>query len=131
MIAEGVAQAGCDLVVKEMYTASALELEAYDCILLGSSTWGDGELPDEALDFYEEMDQLNLHGKTAAVFGSGDSSYEHYGAAVDLLEHKLWELGADLVLGSFKVEHSPTRDEFEDCRLFGKAFVEQSSYYEK
>jgi flavodoxin I len=131
-IAEAVNKAaGCDIEVKEMYSTDAEVLEAYDSILLGSSTWGDGQLPDEALDFYKGLDRLNLRGKTAAVFGSGDSCYDDYGAAVDLLKHKLWEKGADVVLDGFKVELSPTAEELEECRRFGSAFVEQSSYYDK
>jgi flavodoxin I len=75
-IAEAVRKAAsCVVEVKEMYGTDAEVLEAYDSILLDSSTWGDGQLPDEALDFYNGLDRLNLRGKTAAVFGSGDSAF--------------------------------------------------------
>lgn len=45
-----------------------------DILLLGTSTWGDGELLDdwyEALKLFAGMD---LKGKTVALFGCGDSS---------------------------------------------------------
>jgi flavodoxin I len=102
------------------------ELRNYDAILLGAYTWGDGDLPDEFLDFYHEMDSLNLTGKAAAAFGSCDSSYEHWGRAVEILTEKLVELGADVVLDGLKIELVPTTAEIEQCSVFGKLFVEKS-----
>ncbi|WP_134686963.1 flavodoxin [Brevibacillus migulae] len=122
-IAEGVRSSGLDLVEKEVMDASAADLEAYDGILLGAYTWGDGELPDVFLDLYEDMDQLDLAGKKVAVFGSCDSAYEHVGAAVDLLIAKAAERGAEVVLEGLKVELAPTAAEKEKCRSFGEAFA--------
>lgn len=124
-IAEGVREAGLELVVKEVLDANASELQDYDGILLGAYTWGDGELPDEFLDFYEDMDQLDLSGKMVAVFGSCDSAYEHYGAAVDLLEVKAKELGAELTQAGLKIELTPSTAEKETCREFGRAFAKR------
>ncbi|HZG13753.1 MAG TPA: flavodoxin [Candidatus Bathyarchaeia archaeon] len=124
-IAEGVREAGLDLVEKEVMDASASELKQYDGILLGAYTWGDGELPDEFLDFYEDMDQLDLSGKKVAVFGSCDSAYEHVGAAVDLLIAKATERGAEVVLEGLKIELAPSAAEKEACKSFGDAFAKQ------
>lgn len=122
-IAEGVREEGAELEMKEVLDADASELEEYDGILLGAYTWGDGELPDEFLDFYDDMDGLDLKGKTAAVFGSCDSSYPAYGAAVDTLIDKLKELGAAIVLEGLKVELTPSDEEREACKAFGASFV--------
>ncbi|NLW45623.1 MAG: flavodoxin [Syntrophomonadaceae bacterium] len=78
------------------------DIMAYDLILLGSSTWDDGELQEDFQDFYEEMDRLDLSGKKVAVFGPGDSSWEDYCRAVDLLEEKSRELKADIIAPGFK-----------------------------
>ena len=54
-IANGVRDAGVDLkVINIMDGIEASELENYDGILLGAYTWGNGELPDEGLDFYDQ-----------------------------------------------------------------------------
>ncbi|TGV10056.1 flavodoxin, partial [Mesorhizobium sp. M00.F.Ca.ET.186.01.1.1] len=79
-IAEGIRSTGKELEIKEVMDATAKELEDYDGILLGAYTWGDGDLPDECLDFYEEMDDIDLTGKKVVAFGSCDSAYEHVGA---------------------------------------------------
>lgn len=120
----GVKAAGHELVSKEVVDTDAAELAEYDGILLGAYTWGDGDLPDEFLDFYESMDALDLSGKKVAVFGSCDSSYEKYGAAVDTLIEKAKSLGADVVLEGLKVELSPSGDDVNTCKQFGQSFAE-------
>ncbi|MDF2717987.1 MAG: Flavodoxin, partial [Paenibacillus sp.] len=114
---------GAEAVLKNVLDANASELADYDAFVLGAYTWGDGELPDEFLDFYEELDDLDLSGKQAAVFGSADSSYPEFGKAVDLLEEKLEELGTVLVSKGLKVELGPTEREKAACRELGKQVV--------
>ncbi|MFF0825490.1 flavodoxin [Brevibacillus sp. NPDC003359] len=122
-IAEGIRSTGAELEIKEVMDASAKELEAYDGILLGAYTWGDGELPDECLDFYEEMDDIDLSGKKVVAFGSCDSAYEHVGAAVDILLKKASERGAETPMEGLKIELSPTAKEVETCKAFGVSFA--------
>lgn len=123
-VAEGVREAGEDLDLTDIMVApEAADLENYDGILLGAYTWGDGELPDDFLDFYEEMDNVNLAGKKAAVFGSCDSVYPQYGAAVDILIEKLEERGAKVYSPGLKVELTPDENDKEVCRELGKKFV--------
>ncbi|EJL42331.1 flavodoxin [Brevibacillus agri] len=123
-IAEGIRSTGKDLEIKEVMDATAKELEDYDAILLGAYTWGDGDLPDECLDFYEEMDDIDLSGKKVAAFGSCDSAYEHVGAAVDILLKKASERGAETPLEGLKIELSPNAKEVEICKQFGVSFSE-------
>ncbi|MBP1992452.1 flavodoxin [Paenibacillus eucommiae] len=122
-IAEGIRAEGIEPVVKSVLDTNVSELSDYEGILLGAYTWGDGDLPDEFLDFYDEMDDLDLHGRKAAVFGSADSSYSEYGAAVDILIRKLQELGAENVLEGMKIELNPSNEEKASCKEFGKQFV--------
>jgi flavodoxin I len=123
-VAEGVREAGEELEIKDiMAGVTASELEDYDGILLGAYTWGDGELPDDFLDFYDEIDHVHLIDKKAAVFGSCDSAYPEYGAAVDILMKKLTERGAEVYPHGLKVELTPDKNDEETCRKFGKQFV--------
>ncbi len=79
------------------------KINSYDKIVVGTSTWGSGDLQDdwEAFDF----GSLKLQGKTAAVFGMGDSeSYsDTYCSGMGKLAQKLKEAGANLV-GSVSTE---------------------------
>ena len=72
-IANRIAQA---LGVTDVVSASDLTpdmIENNDNLLLGSSTWGSGDLQDEWYDAVEIIKGADLSGKTVAVFGCGDS----------------------------------------------------------
>jgi flavodoxin I len=122
-IAVGIQEAGIEPELKNVMDVNASELEKYEGVLLGSYTWGDGDLPDEFEDFYEEMDHINLDGRKFGVFGSADSSYAEFGAAVDTLEKKLTELGAEKVFDGLKVELNPSKEEKALCRELGLKFA--------
>lgn len=49
------------------------KLEAYDRLLLGTSTWGAGEVQDDWYDGLEVVKKANLSGKTVALYGCGDA----------------------------------------------------------
>lgn len=66
----GVAQTD----VRNVADASADEAEGYDLLLLGSSTWGCGELQDDWYDFLDALKRKALSGKRVALFGCGDSA---------------------------------------------------------
>lgn len=73
-IANKIAEA---LGVSDVFSASqfdASKIAAYDNLLLGSSTWGSGDLQDEWYAGVDVIKSSNLSGKTAAVFGCGDSN---------------------------------------------------------
>ena len=75
----------------------ASKLNSYDKLVIGTSTWGSGDLQDDwdAFDF----GGLKLHGKTVAVFGMGDSeSYsDSFCSGMGKLAAKLKEAGANIV----------------------------------
>lgn len=105
-IAEGIKSEHVELDIKEVMYASGDDLLKYDGIALGAYTWGDGDLPDEFLDFFDEMSEVQLDGQKAIVFGSCDSSYPVFGGAVDQLVDKLKEIGAEVVEEGLKIEMS-------------------------
>lgn len=49
------------------------KLSEYDNLLLGTSTWGAGELQDDWYDGVETLKSADLSGKTVALFGCGDA----------------------------------------------------------
>ena len=65
----GVAQTD----VHNVADASADEAEGYDLLLLGSSTWGCGELQDDWYDGIKVLKKCDLSHKYVALFGCGDS----------------------------------------------------------
>ena len=57
--------------------ADADVIAANDNLILGTSTWGAGELQDDWYDGVELLKSADLSGKTVALFGCGDC--ESYG----------------------------------------------------
>jgi len=53
------------------------KLNEYSHLIIGTSTWGEGELQDDWDDRLSEYEQLDFTGKTVAFFGVGDQ--EGYG----------------------------------------------------
>lgn len=46
----------------------------YHVVLLGASTWGDGDEQDDMHDFMDGVSQLDLKGRYVGLFGCGDET---------------------------------------------------------
>lgn len=53
---------------------TAVQLAEADNIVLGTSTWGAGEMQDDWYDGINVVKSANLSGKRVALFGCGDSA---------------------------------------------------------
>lgn len=53
--------------------SSADDTDQYDVLLLGSSTWGSGDLQDDWYDFLDGLKAKDLSGKKIGLFGCGDA----------------------------------------------------------
>lgn len=59
--------------ILDVAKVTASQISAYDNLILGTSTWGAGEMQDDWYDGIKELKNANLNGKTVALFGCGDS----------------------------------------------------------
>lgn len=50
------------------------QLGNYDILILGSSTWGAGEVQDDWYSFLDGAEALDFKGKKTALFGVGDET---------------------------------------------------------
>ena len=71
----------------------------YDLLLLGSSTWGSGDLQDDWYDGLDTLKALDLSGKKVAIFGCGDSASfcDTYCNAMGTIYEGLQGTGAEFV----------------------------------
>ena len=75
-IAEKIAQKlGCEAIDVQNLTADVVSNNQN--LILGTSTWGAGELQDDWYDGLKVLQDADLSGKTIALFGCGDC--ESYG----------------------------------------------------
>lgn len=72
-IAERIAsKLGCQAL--NVQNLSANIIAAHQNLILGTSTWGAGELQDDWYDGLKALQEADLKGKTIAFFGCGDCS---------------------------------------------------------
>lgn len=76
----------------------------YDVILLGASTWGDGDLQDDMHDFLDGLAAIDLKEKYVALFGCGDESMsDTFCNAVGEMYRRILPTGAKIV-GRFNAD---------------------------
>ena len=105
---------GAEAIPVAAATEAAFEA---DLLLLGSSTWGYGELQDDWAAGIALLDAVDLTGRKVAVFGTGDSVgfADTFANAIGILADKAVERGATLVgqvpaAGYAAVESRAVRD---------------------
>ena len=98
---------GAELIDMEEDFDDIDQMLEYDILLLGSSTWGQGDPQRDWVDpLYEiESDETDFTGKTIALFGAGDQEThgEHFVSALGKMYDLFSARGAKLV-GSFPTE---------------------------
>lgn len=106
-IAEKIKSALPELIdeVKPVFRASPEDFDT-DFLILGGSTWGDGELTDDWQDFYPQLGQIDFTGKTVALFGLGDQYGYGYNfvSAMKLIYDLVKEKGARVIAAGVSTE---------------------------
>ncbi|MEV8569642.1 flavodoxin domain-containing protein [Streptomyces sp. NPDC051322] len=98
-IAETFNAAGAKAEVIAMALYDATELYEAGTVVVITSTYGEGELPDTTAPFQEALlaARPDLSGLRFAAFGLGDSTYDTYNNAIAVLSADLRALGAQQV----------------------------------
>ena len=91
--------------VMDVANADAAAAAKYDVLLLGSSTWGLGDLQDDWESFLPKLKGENLSGKKVGLFGCGDaSSYsDTFCAALGTIKAELANTGCTFI-GAYPAE---------------------------
>jgi flavodoxin I len=91
-------------------------LEEFDAIMVGTYTWGNGDIPREMVAVYKAFEHANKKNLVTGVFGTGDSFYPHFCGAVDAFKNMLYvhtNLAATL-----KIELMPQVGDLKRCYQF-------------
>jgi len=88
-----------DIKLIDIANSGISSIKDYDTVILGLSTWGDGELSDEWDDVWDDFKEIDFTGKTVAMFGLGDQeSYgENFVDALGIVYEYLDQTGAKIV----------------------------------
>ena len=132
--AEALARRACERALNAGWPAQLLNLSEVKPADLADtglalfivSTWGDGEPPADATDFWFDLEQapLALGSLRYAVLGLGDHDYQEFNAFAHNLDTRLAALGASRLLPRVDADilFEETYAEWEACvfSLLGK-----------
>ncbi|EKN65279.1 flavodoxin [Neobacillus bataviensis LMG 21833] len=105
------------------------DLTAFDGIIIGTYTWGDGEIPAEMLALYRAFETENVEHIATGVVGTGDSFYPHFCGAVDAFRDMLY-VHSQLAV-TLKVEISLETKDLDRCRRFVELFLKRTTGFVK
>lgn len=127
IVADKLEALGFEVECDECSSVDASDFEDADLVIIGTYTYGDGELPDEIVDLYEDLEDVDLSGKIYGCFGSGDTFYDDFCICVDMFEERLALTGATKGADLVRVDLSP--EDEDEAHL--EAFAEQlASHFE-
>ncbi len=84
--------------IRDVTKTSPSALGDYKVLLLGTSTWGNGELEEGWYDFIDGAQALDLKGHKIGLFGCGDETMaDTFCNGVGILYDKLRDTGATFI----------------------------------
>ena len=92
---------GVNCQVFELDDISMNKLKEINKLMVVTSTTGDGEIPDNAITFWENLSglsELNISNLKYGVLALGDSSHYDFCNAGKIIDEKLKDLGANRVI---------------------------------
>ncbi len=122
------------LEVIEVSEAEKDDFLKFDLVILGLSTWYDGELQSDWEDYYDEFKTIDFTGKTVAVFGLGDQyGYgEYYVDGMGIIAKTVLDNGGKLI-GNWPTEgydFDASKGAMNDDLFYGLALDEDNQHDE-
>ncbi|MHC5373432.1 flavodoxin [Enterococcus sp. LJL120] len=124
IVAEALENLDLEVELNECTQVDASDFEDADLCIVATYTYGDGDLPDEIVDFYEDLLELDLSGKIFGVCGSGDTFYDDFGKSIDDFEAAFLKIGATKGADAVKVDLAAEEEDIQKLEAFAKKLTE-------
>lgn len=118
IVADKLEDLGLDVEIDECTTVDPEDFADADLCIVATYTYGDGDLPDEIVDFYEDLADVDLSGKIYGVCGSGDTFYDDFCLCVDQFDEQFGVAGAEKGADSVKVDLNAEDDDIVNLEAF-------------
>ena len=124
IIVEALEDLNVVVTEEEISQANVQDLNDTDIVVIVPYTYDEGALPEEGIDYYDDLADITLNGKVFGVAGSGDVFYgDDYGVAVDRFESRLADSGATRGAQKIKINLSPDADDIKQLDEFANELV--------
>ncbi|WEV44809.1 flavodoxin [Streptococcaceae bacterium ESL0687] len=123
IVCEALENKGIEVEMDECTSVDAEDLLDFDINIVATYTYGDGELPDEIVDFYDDLKDLDLTGKIYGVVGSGDTFYDEFCKSVDDFDSAFASTGATKGAENVKVDLAAEEDDIQALEKFADELV--------
>ena len=124
IVTEGLEDLGVHTTETEISQTDPAEFKNTESCVVCASTYNEGSLPEEGLDFYDELKTLNLAHQTYGVAGSGDTFYkQYYDLAVDTFSQAFQKTGAQQGAKSLKINLEPDAKDIKHLDAFSRKLV--------
>ncbi|MBW1605383.1 flavodoxin [Lactobacillus sp. Sy-1] len=128
IVTEGLEDLGVEVIETEISQTDATEFLDADICVVCPYTYDEGHLPEEGLDFFEDLKKLDLSGKVYGVAGSGDEYYEEfYNIAVDSFSDAFKQAHATQGADNVKINLEPEDEDIETLDHFADQLVKSAS----
>lgn len=133
---EEVANIVCDSLTKQDVKVTETEISQTDIdefakadiLVVCAYTYDEGAMPEEGLDFYDDLQETDLTGKVYGVAGSGDKFYgEYFNTTVDHFDEAFKKTGATAGAEKVKIDLEPYEEDVERLNEFAKGLVEKAN----
>lgn len=123
IVAEALEEQDIEVEIEECTQVDAADFADADICIVATYTYDEGDLPDDIVDFYEELKEVDLTGKIYGVVGSGDTFYEFYCKSVDDFEAVFEKTGATKGAEAVKVDLAAEEEDILKLEAFAKTIA--------
>lgn len=121
-----------DLEIINVAESSVEDFRKFDLLILGISTWYDGDLQSDWEDFFPTFEEIDFTNKTVAIFGLGDQyGYDEYFIdGVGILAKQIIKKGGEIIghWSRESYEFVKSKALMNDDTFYGLALDEGNQY---
>lgn len=126
LITESLENRDVDVEMNEISLADPADFEDVDICVVCPYTYDEGALPDEGMDFYDDLQEEDLNGKVYGVAGSGDTFYgDDFCKAVDEFGKVFESTGATKGSENVHINLAPEGDDIKKLDQFADELVKK------
>ncbi|HJA73949.1 MAG TPA: flavodoxin [Candidatus Limosilactobacillus faecipullorum] len=127
LVTDALENLGVEVDEKEITMADVADFDDADICVVCPYTYDEGALPEEGLDFYDDLREADLKGKIYGVAGSGDTFYaDDYCRAVDDFGQAFEDANATKGAENLHIDLAPEADDVKAIDAFAAELVKQA-----